>query len=115
MSSGLSQSEYVPICFIGRKWQSEEGFSMCKLILSFQVKIVEFYQVLFMPWTYIILYTFYKSHEKSYFFLTLNSLDTEILCFEQVPVPKVDVLETTPKNEYSVKKSDSWTIILRSI
>lgn len=76
---------------------------MCKLILSFQVKIVEFYQVLFMPWTYIILYIFYKSHEKSYFFLTLNCLDTEILCFEQVPVLKVDVLETTPKNEYSLK------------
>lgn len=82
---------------------SEEGFSMCKLILSFQVKIVEFYQALFMPWTYIILYIFYKSHKKSYFFLTLNSLDTEILYFKQVPVPKVDVLETTPKNEYSLK------------
>lgn len=38
----------------------------------------------------------------------MNSLDTEIMCFEQVPVQKVDFLKTTPKNEYSLKKSDTW-------
>ena len=43
-----------------------------------------------MLWTYIILYIFYKSRKKSSFFLTVNSLDTEIMCFEQVPVQKVD-------------------------
>lgn len=48
-SSGLFQSEYVPICFIGRKWQSEEGFSVWKLVLSFQMKLVEFYQVCSCP------------------------------------------------------------------
>lgn len=79
------------------------------------MKIVEFYQVLFMPWTYIILYIFYKSRKKSYFFLTVNSLDTEIMCFEQVPVQKVDFLKTTPKNEYSLKNHIAGTIILRSI
>lgn len=45
----------------------------------------------------------------------MNSLDTEIMCFEQVPVQKVDFLKTTSKNEYSLKNQIPGTIILRSI